>query len=138
MFENRGFMAARKCLLTTLWLTTSLTLLGLVLVAPLRTSGFATVSDRPGCLRRNFAISPGQPATRLCEEIAVHATLEVTGPSSENGSALSSETEEQERDLADALVDPRDAFLPPLSFRKIPALRLVSPRPLLSPFPLRC
>ena len=66
-------MPDRKSLVSTLWLTSSLALLASVLVAPIRTSGFVSVSSRPDCLRRNFALLPGQPTTRLSAAMATDA-----------------------------------------------------------------
>ena len=127
-FEKRGAMPDRKSLVSMLWLTSSLALLASVLVAPIRTSGFVSVSSRPDCLRRNFALPPGQPTTRLGAAMATDAVLEVN--------ALPSENEEQDR--ADALDEPRVSFLIPCSFRKVPDRQLIAPRSILSLYPLRC
>ena len=121
-------MPDRKSLVSTLWLTSSLALLALVLVPPIRISGFVTVSSRPECLLRDFVLSPGQPTTRLSAAIATDAILEVD--------ALPSESEEQDR--ADALDEPRVSFLIPCSFRKVPDRQLTAPRSILSLYPLRC
>ena len=121
-------MPDRKSLVSTLWLTSSLALLASVLVAPIRTSGFVTVSARPDCLRRNFALPPGQPTTRLGAAMDTDAIVEVD--------ALPSESEEQDR--ADALDEPRVSFLTPCSFRKVPDRQLIAPRSILSLYPLRC
>ncbi len=119
-------MLDRKSLVCTLCLTSSLALL----VAPIRTLGFVTVSSRPDCLRRNFkvALPPGQPSTCLSKAMATDAVLEVD--------ALRSESEEQER--ADVLDEPRVSFLIPCSFRKLPDRHLIAPRSILSLYPLRC
>jgi hypothetical protein len=121
-------MPDRKSLVSTLWLTSSLALLASVLVAPIRTSGFVTVSSRPDCLRRNFALFPGQPTTCLSAAMTTDVVLLVN--------ALPSENEEQ--DGADALDEPRVSFLIPCSFRKVPDRHLIAPRSLLSLYPLRC
>jgi hypothetical protein len=121
-------MPDHKRLNSTLWLTASLALLAAVLVAPIRTSGFSSVSSRPDCLRRNFALAPGQPTSRLCAAIATEAARE------EN--ALPSEDEEQDR--ADALIEPRVSFLIPCSFCTLPDRQLIAPRSILSLYPLRC
>jgi hypothetical protein len=105
-----------------------LALLAMVLVAPVRTSGFVTVSSRPDCLRRNFALPPDQPTTRLSAAMATDAVQEVN--------ALPSENEEQDR--ADALDEPRVTFLIPCSFRKVPDRQSIAPRSMLSFYPLRC
>jgi hypothetical protein len=118
-------MPARKSLVSTLCLTALLTS---VLVAPIRTSGFITVSSRPDCLRRNFALPPGQPTTRLRAAMTTGAVLQVN--------ALPSEDEEQDR--ADALDEPRAFFLIPCSFPKVPDRRLIAPFSILSHYPLRC
>jgi len=116
-----------KSLVSTLWLTSSLALLASVLVVvPIRTSGF--VSSRPDCLRRNFALTPVQPTTRLGAAMATDAVLEVN--------ALPSENEEQDR--ANPLDEPRVSFLMPCSFPKVPDRQLIAPRSILSLYPLRC
>ena len=121
-------MSDRKSLVSTLWLTSALALLASVLVAPIRTSGFATVSSRPDCLRRNFALPPGQTTNRLSAALATDAVLRVN--------ALPSEEEEQDR--AEALVEPRVSFLIPCSYRKLPDRQSIPPRSILSLYPLRC
>jgi hypothetical protein len=112
-------MPDRKSLVSTLLLTSSLALL---------TSGFVTVSSRPDCLRRNFALTVGQPTTFLCAAMATDAVLQMK--------ALLSEDEEQDR--ADPLDEPRVSFLIPCSFRKNPDRQLIAPRSNLSLYPLRC
>jgi hypothetical protein len=121
-------MPDRKSLVSALWLTSSLALLASVLVAPIRTSGSVTVSSRPDCLRRNFAVLPGQSTTRLSAAMNTDVVLLVN--------ALPSGNEEQ--DGADALDEPRVSFLIPCSFRKIPDRQLIAPRSVLSLYPLRC
>jgi hypothetical protein len=121
-------MSDRKSLVSTLWLTSSLALLVWVLVAPIRTSGFVTVSSGPDCQLRNFVLFPGQPTIRLSPAMATDAVLEVD--------AIASEIEEQ--DGADALDDPRVSFLIPCSFRKVSDRQLIAPRSILSLYPLRC
>ena len=121
-------MPDRKSLVSTLWLTTSLALLASVLVAPIWTSGFVTVSSRPDSLRRNFALPPSQPTTRLSAAMATDAVLQVN--------ALPSDDEEQDRDVAQET--PRVSFLIPCSFRKVPDRQLMAPRSILSLYPLRC
>jgi hypothetical protein len=121
-------MTDRKSLVSTLWLTSSLALLASVLVGPLRTSGFVSVSSRPDCLRRDFVLPPGQPTTRLGAAMDTDAVLQVD--------ALPSESEEQDR--ADALDEPRVSFLIPCSFRKVPDRQSIIPRSILSLYPLRC
>jgi hypothetical protein len=121
-------MPDRKSLVSTLWLTSSLALLAWVPVAPIRTSGFVTVSSRPDCLRRNFALPPGQPTARLSASMATDAVLQVN--------ALPSANEEEDR--ADALDEPRVSFLIPHSFPKAPDCQLIAPHPILSLYPLRC
>jgi len=68
-------MPDRKSLVFALWLTSSLALLVSVLVEPVQTSGFAPASARSECLRRNFALLPGQPTTRLNSAMATDAVL---------------------------------------------------------------
>jgi hypothetical protein len=123
-------MPDRKSLVSTLWLTSSLALLAWVPVAPIRTSGFVTVSSRPDCLRRHFALPPGQPTTRLRAAMATDAVLQVN--------ALASLNEEEEQDRAVALDEPRVPFLIPCSYRKVPDRQLIAPRSILSLYPLRC
>jgi hypothetical protein len=121
-------MPDRQSLVFTLWLTTSLALLASVLAAPIWTSGFITVSSRPDCLRRNFALSLGESASRLGPGMATDAVLEMN--------ALAYENEEQDR--ADAPDDPGVSFLIPFSFPKARDLPLSAPRSIFSLFPLRC
>jgi len=119
----------RKSRVFTLWLTSSLALLASVLVAPIRASGFVTISSRPDCLRRNLALPAGQPTTRLtAAAMATDTVLHLT--------ALPSENEEQ--DPADALNEPRASFLIPCSFPKAPDRQLIAPRSIPSLYPLRC
>jgi hypothetical protein len=127
-FEKRGAMPDRKSLVFTLWLTSSLALLASVLIVPIRTSGSASVSSQPDCLRRNFALPPGHPTIQISAAITTDAVLEVD--------ALPSESEEQDR--ADALDEPRVSFLIPCSFRKVPDRQPIAPRSILSLYPLRC
>lgn len=119
-------MPCRKSLVSTLLLASALTLLASVLVAPIRSSGF--ISFRPDCLRRNFALPPGEPTTRLSATIATDAAPQVNAHRSE----------EEEQDGADALDEPRTSFLIPSSFRKVPDRRPIAPRSILSLYPLRC
>ena len=123
-FEKRRAMPDRKSLVSTLWLASSLALLASVLVEPIRTSAFVSVSSRPDCVRRNFALPPGQPTTRVGAAMATDDVLQVN--------ALPSENEEQ--DGADPLDEPRVSFLIPSSFRKVPDRQLTGPR--LDPLPL--
>jgi hypothetical protein len=125
--EKRGAMPDCKSLVSTLLLTSSLTLLASVLVAPIRTSGFAAASSQPDC-HRNSPLSPGQPTARLSAATDTDAAPEVN--------ALFPENEEQ--DGADALDEPRVAFLIPCSFRNVPDRQLIAPRSILSLYPLRC
>jgi hypothetical protein len=116
-----------KSLVSTFWLTCLLALLASVLVVPIRTSGF--VSGRPDCLRRDFALPPGQPTTRLSSKtMATDSVLDVV--------ALPSESKEQER--ADALDESRVSLLIPCSFRKVHDRQLIDPHSVLSLYPLRC
>jgi hypothetical protein len=128
MFAKRGSMPDRKSLVSTLWLTSLLALVASVVVAPIWTPGFVTVSSRPGSLCRNSALPQGQPTTRLNAPIATDAVPQVK--------ALPSQDEEQDRD--DALYEPRIPFLIPCSFRKVPERQLIAPRSFLSLSPLRC
>jgi hypothetical protein len=121
-------MPDRKSLVSALCLTSSLALLASVLVAPIRTSGFVSVSSRSDCLRRNFALNPGQPTTRLSAAVATDAVPQVN--------ALPSENEEQDR--ADPLDEPRVSFLIPCSFRIVPDRQLIAPPLVFALYPLRC
>ena len=129
MFEKRGAMPDRQGRVSTLWLTSSLALLASVLVAPIRTSGFVSVSSRSDCVRENCAISPGQGTSLLSAAMAIDAVLEVNG-------LLSEDDEEQDR--ADALNEPRVSFLLPGSFRNVADPQLTAPQSILSLYPLRC
>src|SRR5262245_30367583 len=73
MLEKRWAMPERKRLVSTLRFTSSLALLALALVAPIRLSAFVTVSSRPDCLRSDFTLPPGQPTTCLNAAIATDA-----------------------------------------------------------------
>jgi hypothetical protein len=121
-------MPDRKSVISMLWLTSSLALLASVLDAPIRTSGFVSVSSRPDCVRRLFALPPDQPATRLSAAMATDAVPQVN--------ALPSENEEQDR--ADPLDEPRVSFLIPCSFRKLPDRESIVPPMILTLYPLRC
>jgi hypothetical protein len=121
-------MPARKSLVSTLWLASSLALLASVLVAPVRTSGFIAVSSRPDCLRLDFAIPPVQPTTLLSTTKATNTVLELV--------ALPFEIEEQHR--SGALGEPRISFLIPCSFLRVPDRQAIAPRSILSLYPLRC
>jgi hypothetical protein len=127
-------MPDRKSLASTLRFTSSLALVAALLAAPIRTSGFVSVSSRPGCLRRNFALPPGQPTTRLSAAMATDAVRQVHALPSEK--ALRSEYEEQDR--ADPLDEPRVSFLIPCSFGKVLDRQLIAPRSILALYPLRC
>jgi len=127
-FEKQVAMPHLKNLVSALWFTSLLALLASVVVAPIRTSGFVTVSSRPDGLRRYFALPPVQSTTGFSKTLATDAVLEVD--------ALPSESEEQER--ADALDEPRVSFLIPCSFRKVPDRQLIDPHSVLSLYPLRC
>jgi hypothetical protein len=136
-------MPDRKSLVSTLWLACSLVLLASVLVAPIRTSGFVTVSSRPDCLRRNFALPPGQPKARLSVGMATDSVLQVEALPPENeeqerADALDESSENEEQERADAVVEPRVTFLIPCSFRKFPERPLTAPPSILSLRPLRC
>ncbi len=124
----RGAKADRKSLIFALGLIPSLALPAWVLVVPIRTSGFVTVSFRPDCLRLNFALSPGQSTACLIAAMATKAVLQVD--------AFPSEDEEQDR--AVAANESRVSFLIPCSFRKIPDRQLIAPRSILSLYPIRC
>ena len=127
-FEKRVAMPDRTSLVFTLCLTSALALLAWVLVDPIQTSGFVSVSPRLDCLRRDCALPLGQPTTRLNAAMATDTVLEVN--------ALAAEDEEQDR--ADALDEPRVSFLILCSFRKVPDRQLIAPRSILSLYPLRC
>lgn len=121
-------MPDRKSLVFTLWLTSSLALLASVLVAPIRTLGFVTLSARPDCLRRNYALPPGQATTRLSAAMATDTVPHLN--------ALPSENEEQDR--ADALDEPQISFPIPCSFGKVPNRQLIAPHSIRFLYPLRC
>ena len=124
-------MPDRKSLVSALWLTTSLALLASVLVAPIRTSGFFTVSSRPDCLRRNFALPPSQTTLLNVPPVGTNA-----------GQILALETEEEERDeeqesdwiLSNVLL----RLAPPRSFSRVAYHGLVASHLTQAYFPLRC
>ena len=124
-FEKRVAMPDRKSLVSTLWLTSSLALLASVLVAPIQTSRYVTVSSRPGCLSRNFHLPPGQPPDPP-------QPSDGDGRRPEGGCPLLLRVKSQER--ADALDEPRVSFWSPSSFQEGP--RSPIDRPLLDPLPL--
>ena len=121
-------MRDRKSLVCMFWLTSSLTLLASLLVAPIRTSRFASVSYRPDCLSRTIALIPGELTTRLSAPMATYSLLQVN--------ALRSENEEQ--DPADPLDEPRVTLRVPCSFCMAPDRQLIAPSSILSLYPLRC
>lgn len=121
-------MPDRKLLVSTLGLTSSLALLALMLVVPIRSLGFVTVSSRPDCLRSSFTLLPGQSTTHLGVASTTDAVRKMKALPSEN----------EEEDGADALDEPRVSFLSLCSFRKVPHRQLIAPRSILSLYPLRC
>ncbi len=122
-------MLERKRLVSTLWILFSgLALLVAVFLAPIRTSGFVTVSSRPDCLRRNFALPLGTSTSRLSAVVIPEVALE------ENALSL----EDEEQDWVDPLHEPLVSFLPLSSFRKLPDRQSITPPTLLSHYPLRC
>src|SRR5262249_27770347 len=108
--------------------TSSLALLALVLVEPIRLSGYVTVSSRPDCLRSDFTLPPGHPTTCLSAAMATDDVQKMK--------ALPSVNEEEER--GDALDESRAFFLRLYSFRKVPDRRLSASRSIPSLYPLRC
>ena len=123
-------MPDRKDLVSTLWLSSSLAVLALVLVAPIWTSGSLTLSSRPDRLHRKFELPPGQSTTHLSPARDTDAALQMK--------ALPFEDEEQEKDCADALDEPRDPFQIPCSFRMVFDRQVMAPRSILSRLHLRC
>jgi len=121
-------MSDRKSLVSPPWLASSLVMLGLLLVAPIGTSGFVTISPRSDGFQSNFVLLSCQQTTHLSAATASDTVLVVD--------ALPFEDEEQER--PDVLAEPRVSFLNPCSFRKIPDRQLIAPRSVLSLYPLRC
>ncbi|WP_406695624.1 hypothetical protein V5E97_31905 [Singulisphaera sp. Ch08] len=142
-FENRGAMPNRNRLISTLLITPLLVLLAGVLVGPIRTSGFVTVSSRPDCLRRNLALAPGQPKAHLSATMATDVVLQVNACPSENeeqvrADARDKASENEEQDWAVAWDQPRISFLIPCYFRKLSDRQLIAPPSILSLCPLRC
>jgi hypothetical protein len=127
MLEKRWAMPDPRRLGSTLVIRSSLVLLALVLVAPIRLSGFVTVSSRPDCFRSDFTLSPGEPTTSLSA-----AMRDIV----RKMKALRCGNEEEEG--ADALDEPRVSFLSLCSFRKVPDHQATAPRSILSLYPLLC
>lgn len=127
-FEKRWAMPDRKNLVSKFWLLSSLVLLALVVIAPIRTSRFATAASRPDGHRRNLGLPAGHPTARL------HAATDADVDLLRND--LSSESEEQ--DWVETLDEPRVSFIIPCSFRTDSDRRLAAARSLLSLHPLRC
>ena len=121
-------MPDRKRHVSTVLLISTLALLAAILVAPIRSSEFATVSSRFNCLCRDFALPPSQPATRLNAPTAADVVIQ----------ALALPAEKDEQDGADALDEPRLSFLIPFSLRRVPDPQVSTPRSILSLYPLRC
>jgi hypothetical protein len=121
-------MPDRKRVAFTLGLTSSLAMLALVLVAPIRLPGTANVSSNPDCLRGVFTATPGQPTTSLSPVTAIDAVRKMKAHPSEN----------DEEEGADALAEPQVSFLSLCSSCKFPDRRLIAPSSILSLYPLRC
>lgn len=131
MFDPRMAMADRKCFDSAAWAPFLLTLLVLaaaVLVAPMPTWGFVTVSTLPDGLHGRFAPSPVQPTIRACAALA--------GDAATHESALFSKDKEQDGDsvLDDASVSLVLPSCPGLA----PDRHLIAPFAILSHFHLRC
>jgi len=103
-------------------------LLALMLVAPIRSAGFAIVSARPGCLSSDFTLPLGQPTASISAAMATDAVWKMK--------ALPSENDEEEG--ADALDESRASFLNLSSLRKVPDHQFIIPLSLISLYPLRC
>jgi len=114
--------------LSILGLTFLLTLLALMLVAPIRLAGFVSVSSHPDCLHSDFTLPPGQPTASLSATTATDAVWKMK--------ALHSENEEEEG--ADALDESRVSFLNLSSLRKVPDRQFITPHSILSLYHLRC
>jgi len=121
-------MPDRKSLLYTLWLLTSLVLLAWVSMTPNRKSGLVASSSRPDCHRINFPLHQAEPTAHLRAVMDADVVL--------GGHVPAWEGEEQDR--VDALNAPHASCLIPCSFRKVPPLRVVSSRSILSHYPIRC
>ncbi|WP_237722694.1 hypothetical protein [Singulisphaera acidiphila] len=136
-------MPNRKSLVSTFLITSLLALLAGILVGPIRTPGFATVSSRPDCLCHNLALPTGQPKACLRAVIATDVVLQMNACPSKNekqdrADALDKAPENEEQEWADVRDEPRIFFLLPGSFRKVPDRQLIAPPSIFSLCPLRC
>ena len=121
-------MPERKHPLSILGLTSLLALLALMLVAPIRSVGFVTVSACHDCLSSDFTLPPGQPTASIGAAMATDAVWKMK--------ALPSENEEEEG--ADALDESRVSSLNHPSLRKVPDHQFLPRHSILSLYPLRC
>jgi hypothetical protein len=128
MLEKRWAMPDPKCPATTTGLALALALLALMLVVSSQVSGLAPVSTHSDYLRKDFARSAGPPTIRLGPALATESIRKIK--------ALPSANEEEEG--AEALVEPRVSFRVFSSFSQALERHRIVPRPLLSPYPLRC
>jgi len=110
MLEKRLAMHDRDRIVATLGLASSLGLLTLVLVASIRLPAFATVRSRPDCLRSNFSLSTGQPASCLGATMDTGAVRKLKALPSEN------EEEEEGAEALSSLGFPSKAFVPSARF----------------------
>ncbi|WP_422931539.1 hypothetical protein [Singulisphaera sp. PoT] len=121
-------MPDRKSLVFTLWLTSLVALLASILLAPVPTSAFITVTSQPDCPHRHCSLCPGPSTSSFSAAMATDVVRQVT--------ALPFEIEEQDR--TDILDEPRVAFLVLSFFRKDLDRKVIAPRSILSLYPLRC
>ena len=121
-------MPARKSLVSTFWVMSTLALLASILSSPIRTSGLVTVTSRADCFSRDRAFPPAQPTTRISSATSTDADPPV--------SALMIENEEQ--DWIDALDRPQVSCLVVGYYRKLLDPPFIALRSVLSLYPLRC
>ena len=131
MFDKRTAMSDRMHFESkprTTSLPTLLVLAAAVLVAPMQTWGFVTVSSLPDCLHGHFGQAPVQPTIRSSVALATDAVApEKALPS-----------KEKEQDGESVLDDHRISFVIPSSLRQIADRQLIAPLSILSHFHLRC
>lgn len=121
-------MPGRRSLVHKLCLISTLALLVWMPSTPNRNSELVAVSRRPDCLINRPVPPQVEPMAHLGGGMADGAVFERKAPA----------WEEEEQDSVDALHEPRVSFLNTCSFRKAPALHVISPRAVLSHYPIRC
>lgn len=121
-------MPGRKSHVSKLWLASSLALLALVLSAPVRSLKATTDTSQADCLSHDLAVLPGQPTTPLGLTTAADALPHVPVVLSDSGKKAE----------ADAVEEAPVRLASPFTSCKVFTRQLISPRPILSRYPLRC